>query len=210
MSKVLERAGIEIEWSDEWTSCCDCGKLVRTSGDSYSWTRSFTEYDGHVSCHECLESDPEGHLESLEGNPDTANTLSINPGEHDYVCLGEFERGFHHGQDGDPGLIAKVLEEQEYSRFLFNIDGVGQFDARFSVWLHESEGDDLDQELLMNRLQSEGNGPSVSEALKRGLEEASREMSQLFGEGIKHAQVHGDGSATVKLVSPHDFIDGKA
>lgn len=35
---VLERAGYAVEWSDEWTTCEDCGKAYRTSPDSYGWT----------------------------------------------------------------------------------------------------------------------------------------------------------------------------
>lgn len=28
---------ISLEWDDEWTACCECGKAVRISRDSYSW-----------------------------------------------------------------------------------------------------------------------------------------------------------------------------
>ena len=54
LSEALERIGVEIEWSDEWCDCSDCGKAVRTSGDSYSWTPSFKADDGGLLCVECI------------------------------------------------------------------------------------------------------------------------------------------------------------
>lgn len=210
VAKVLENAGIEIEWSDEWASCCACCKLVRTSADSYGWTPSYAESaDGERICSECLEENPEEHLQSLEGRADAANTMNgIHPEEHDYVCLGEFERGFHRGQDDDPRLVAKALEELGLERWLFNIDSVGQFDARFSVWLHEDELADIDREELESLLDRKAVGPSVSEGLKRAFEDADRKMRDLPNEGIKYAKLNEDGTADVKNVSKEDFIEG--
>src|ERR1700733_2652991 len=34
---LLGKAGYALEWSDEWSTCNDCGNAVRTSADSYSW-----------------------------------------------------------------------------------------------------------------------------------------------------------------------------
>jgi hypothetical protein len=62
LGDLFERMGIEIEWSDEWASCSDCGKLVRTQPDSYCWKPSFTLGDGELLCRECTpdeESDEE-------------------------------------------------------------------------------------------------------------------------------------------------------
>jgi len=214
VAKVLESAGIEIEWNDEWAECCECYKLVRTSADSYGWTASFALIDDcEIICSECLEENPEEHLKSLEGFADKANTLNgIHPEEHDYVCIGEFERGFHPGQDDDPRLAAKALEELGLERWLFNIDNVGQFDTRFSLWIHESEIDSGDANFmskLTTLLNKRAVGPSVSQSIKRGLEEASRKMGNLSGEGIKYAKINEDGTADVKNVSAEDFIKGK-
>jgi hypothetical protein len=38
---ILERGGYEIEWSDEWATCGDCGRAVRTSPNSYGWEAYF-------------------------------------------------------------------------------------------------------------------------------------------------------------------------
>jgi hypothetical protein len=66
---LLEKLGFEIEWSDEWTTCETCQKLVRTTGDSYSWTRAYIEDAGQeVMCRECVAEDPEPHLEAIEND----------------------------------------------------------------------------------------------------------------------------------------------
>lgn len=145
--RLFERMGIECEWSDEWCSCSNCGKLVRTSADSYGWTPSYTLGDGELNCHECLEEDPESHLESLEGNSDTANTISsIDPEDHGYFKINEysFVTGWFSGQTDDPRKVAKELEAKGIKRYLFNIDNVRQFDSRWSVYVHESEVNKLE------------------------------------------------------------------
>src|SRR5262245_37954667 len=43
--RVLEQAGYAVEWSDEWSTCEDCGKAVRTSPNSYGWQRSYELID---------------------------------------------------------------------------------------------------------------------------------------------------------------------
>jgi hypothetical protein len=53
---VLERYGYAVEWSDEWATCDDCGKAVRTQPDSYSWTPRYREdllRQGDIVCLQC-------------------------------------------------------------------------------------------------------------------------------------------------------------
>lgn len=152
------------------------------------------------------EEDAETHLESLEGNPRTANTIdSIDPSDYGYVRLDlDLEHGFHEGQDSDPKVVAKSLEGMGISRYLFNIDDQGQFDTRFSCYVHESEAD------LYKPSDVETEGPSVSGAMKRGLQEASRLMAELPEGGIKIAKINPDGTASAKVVSHEDFVEGKA
>ena len=56
---VLERAGYSIEWSDEWTTCGDCGGALRTSPDCFDWEPSYTEVEGDILCLECAPSEGE-------------------------------------------------------------------------------------------------------------------------------------------------------
>jgi len=144
---LFEKLGVEGEWSDEWSECSQCNKLVRTSPDSYPWQQSFICDDNGLTCHECIsEGDPEEYLASLEGEDRKCNTISsIDPGEYGYVKLEEYESGFHPGQTDDPRKVAKELRAKGITRFLFNLDDVGQFDSRWSCWVKvetEEECDD--------------------------------------------------------------------
>lgn len=131
---ILERMGYSCEWEDEWTTCCECGKALRTSATSYGWKPSYFASDCEITCREC--TDMESYLESLEDDPSTAlNNDDINPEEYGYELVqGEFENGFHPGQNDNPKAIYARLKDQGYSRLLFVIDNVGQFDMEFSVW----------------------------------------------------------------------------
>ena len=55
-----------------------------------------------------------------------------------------YECGWHPHQTDNPRIIADNLRNRGIERFLFRIDGVGQFDVAFSVYVHESEADKLD------------------------------------------------------------------
>jgi len=202
VGRLLEKLGAELEWSDEWDACVDCNKLVRTSPDSYGWQRSYADFAGEVMCLNCV--DPQEWLESIEGKSDRANTISaINPEDYGYVrVLDDLEHGFHVGQDADPAVIAKSMAKLGVKRFLFNIDDVGQFDMSFSLWVHEDERDLLESKKI------ETDGPSVSEAMKRGLKEAALQMGKLDGDGIKYAKINADGTATTRLVGPEEFAKG--
>ena len=147
---LFEKMGIVCEWSDEWAAC-SCGKLVRTQGDSYSWTASYQLNDGELTCIDCLKDDPESYLLSLEGDSNVANTIHcIRPEKNGYVKMNEdnsYETGFHPGQHDDPKKVAKELEAKGLYRYLFNIDAVGQFDTRWSVYVHKDELNECDCEL---------------------------------------------------------------
>jgi hypothetical protein len=134
---LLERAGYACEWEDEWSTCSECGKAVRTSPDSHGWQQSFwmPEDSGELFCVECI--DPEEYLESLHNKTRRCATIhDIDPAEHGYVQLKEgFENGFHPGQNDDPKAIYKGLREAGEKRALiFVLDSTGQFDISLSVW----------------------------------------------------------------------------
>ncbi len=70
LGTIFEKMGLDVHWSDEWTSCGDCGKVVRTSPDSMSWTPSYWEAgiaNGELLCLDCA---PEEETEEDEGTPD--------------------------------------------------------------------------------------------------------------------------------------------
>lgn len=210
IATLLEKLGVELEWSDEWACCDQCGKAVRTSPDSNRWKPSFwQDGSGSITCCNCIAEDPADYLESLGGNARNCITLDLDLAENGYVLLEDgFENGFHPGQDADPKVIAKALREQGIERFLFKLDHTGQFDLAFSVWVHEDEIANVSQE---NWLAATKDGPSVSAGLQRALQDAAQKMSKLPEGSIKVVKCDASsGTGTVRAVTPQDFIDGKA
>ena len=215
VGEALTKLGCECEWSDEWATCSDCGRLVRTQPDSYGWTRSYWDSPaGYTHCHECVKEDPEEYLEWLAGNDRAADTLDIGLKEHGFVKFqGDFENGLHEGQASDPKLVGKALRAKGISRYVFVIDGCGQFDLRFSVWVDKAQllESGLDGCLLER---SETDAPvSPAEQCKAMLKDSARAVAQLPpGEGVVVVQPDptDPAKAVAKRVSPQDFIDGKA
>ena len=58
VGRLLERLGVSLEWSDEWTTCCQCNKLVRTSPTSYGWQPSYISICGDSTCEDCTQCIP--------------------------------------------------------------------------------------------------------------------------------------------------------
>jgi hypothetical protein len=54
LDTILERAGFEVEWSDEWTTCEDCQRAFRTSPDSYCWKPSGKFVEEDINADLCL------------------------------------------------------------------------------------------------------------------------------------------------------------
>lgn len=150
LGKAIERLNalgcpIEAEWEDEWCACDVCGRYVRTSPDSYAWTRSYAAMDGTLVCHECIKEDPDEYIEWLMGK----NDFSHNPPKRANTILDNqtleaagfrlfadgLENGLHEFQAASPTKIARWLRERGVNEYLFSIDDVGQFDTTFSVWI---------------------------------------------------------------------------
>jgi hypothetical protein len=57
--QLLEKAGYACEWSDEWATCEDCGKAVRTEPDSYCWKPAFRmgREDCGLFCVDCFANE---------------------------------------------------------------------------------------------------------------------------------------------------------
>ena len=139
MLRMFEAAGAEVEWSDEWSTCCDCGKAVRTSPDSYCWTQSFSILnDCELVCSDCIQADPQSLIDELSDNPHSADTMGIVSGlDGWHEVSADNETGFHPGQDDKPADVLKALHAHGLSGIVFSVDSVGQFDAHWSAWAHE-------------------------------------------------------------------------
>lgn len=134
LARVLEYAGCELVWEDEWTTCGDCGKAVRTQPDCYSWTPYYKIVNEcELVCLDCL--DPENYLESIEDDATKACPPEWNPEQYGYVKHnGDFETGFHPGQNDNPGTILKAMHAAGMRRVVFRIRGKGQFDITWQAY----------------------------------------------------------------------------
>jgi hypothetical protein len=53
LDSILERAGYAVEWADEWTTCSDCYRAIRTEPDGYDWKPGYVIERGDFLCLEC-------------------------------------------------------------------------------------------------------------------------------------------------------------
>jgi hypothetical protein len=211
-SRWLEAAGYALEWSDEWSECGDCYRAVRTQGDSYSWKRSYAILDGEICCADCVAKGPGAYLASLRGDAGKVHTLdTVNLAKHGYVKVSrDFENGFHRGQDDSPNAIAAVLAGLGVEDFIFSLDGVGQFDVRFSLWLRPADAP--------HATFGPGEGKarvSPADAMECALRDApafGSVASSVLGEsGITYTNiaVTDDGATvTTRKISHEEFVAG--
>lgn len=209
VSDLLEKAGADIQWSDEWTFCGDCGKLVRTSADSYSWKRSYVELDGDIRCCECVEKDPEEYLASQENNGGSCVTLDgIDLGEHGYnQAFAGLQNGLHDGMADDPKFIARNLNDAGITRFLFKLDDPSQFYIEFSLWIHEDEW--AEWEKIAPTFRTTPPGPTPAEHCKQALSSVKFAPAQPGQISVTKINID-DGTSTTKQVSHQDFVEGRA
>ena len=147
-ARIAEYAGFALEWSDEWTTCEDCGKAVRTSADSYDWQPSYTMPDVcSIVCLDC--TDWPAYLESIEDNAHKACTADVDPSDYGYTRLSdarEYQNGWHPCQNDNPTKILADAHKRGLSGILFRIPSVGQFDVTFETWIRETTADDMEKE----------------------------------------------------------------
>ncbi len=209
VASLLEKLGVELDWSDEWCICDGCRKAVRTQANSYRWRPSYADDgNGNILCHKCLKADPTEYLQSLEGSSNRCVTIDLDLEAAGYKLLSDdYQNGLYGGQSDRPELIAEALREQGVERFVFTLDSTGQFDIAFSVWVYEDEIDRIDMEEF-ETAPTAGVDPAIQ--MQKALADASTKMATTEGQ-IKVAKCDLDsGTARVRAVSVEDFVAGKA
>jgi hypothetical protein len=65
---LLERYGYGTEWSDEWTGCDECGRIVRIHADSHWWSPSYVRDRGNytVTCWACVRDEDRAYARAAE------------------------------------------------------------------------------------------------------------------------------------------------
>lgn len=137
---VEKETGIIMVFSDEYTTCSDCGNVIRTEPNSYHWQPDFYVGDGFIACNDCFnntEDYQEAYIAERVNNPKHAINGLLT--EQQIENLGfervgrEFEDGWHHVND-DPQAIYDELSER-YEEVLFYINNVEQFGINFIVFV---------------------------------------------------------------------------
>ena len=128
------------EWGfyDEYTTCTDCGKVICTSPNSYSWMPNFYVGDGFIVCFKCFENYHDRYLESLINNPEICNQLMTdkqleNTGFKKYNTY-PYKNGLYEGMNDNPKKIYERLKPQ-YNEIVFSQCVQGQFHIAFDVWV---------------------------------------------------------------------------
>jgi hypothetical protein len=141
----LEAAAEEVaslEWYDEWVIDHENDKCYRSSPDSYSWTASYIwAEDGILTPDDDIETITE-YLQNSPGQAMVSTLKSVAdlteagwtkvPDDDSY-----YENGWHPGQTDDPKEITAEVRRQfpdSTHDVLFYINGVGQFDTRFTCY----------------------------------------------------------------------------
>lgn len=133
---MLERI-CALEWFDEWATCDECGKLVRTSPDSYHYTPFYHITESAIVCLDCL--DHAEYLEEILNNPLSACMPGVDPEQHGFTLyVGGFESGFYGTMDDPKKIAEKIPAGLDY---VFKLDSSSQFAIQFSVYVRDNQED---------------------------------------------------------------------
>lgn len=134
---IEEVCGDEDLWgfNDEYTTCSDCGYVIRTSPTSYSWTPDFIIRDGEILCSNCSKNRIEEIIEEDYCNNDNMAITCFEIEDLEkigYTLIDEeYENGWY-GVTDNPKEIMKELHE-EYEDVIFIINSTQQFTTYFSA-----------------------------------------------------------------------------
>ena len=165
--RILEKLGCECEWSDEWSTCCNCNNAIRTRADCYEWTPDYMEMNGELECSTCIAEYPSDYFEELDGQCKKSHHIdTIDPAEHGYVKVVEnYQRGMHEGMNDHPDKIGSTLDDGGVGRYFFEVRS-SQFYVEFDLWVHGDEKETMDFKAV------DATQGDVSGNLKRALQNA--------------------------------------
>jgi hypothetical protein len=228
----LADVGVEEGWSDQWTTCGVCGRAVRTEADCYSWTASYysDEETGDVTCHECIQDDPESYLQHAVNKLRNANL--VDPEAHGFIHVtrdshgGSWEHGLHEHMADSPEGHLKVLNDGGFD-VLFKVSS-SQFYVSWTIYVRPMDPDgELDfsdasytdeirsviVEQVRELIETCGEcklSPTPAELCRRALQQVDlRRPEKVPAGSVVVSTVNvGDGTAQTKIVDREDFIDG--
>lgn len=133
------------EWGfrDEYAKCDECGKLIRTAPDSYSWTPDFFVDDNSVEviCGDCVRENPSDYIGWLLEKPEERANTILSKDDLEEIGFekvdGDYENGWYDKHDSPSEILSKAYDEHPDALFIFNISGQGQFATQFELWMKE-------------------------------------------------------------------------
>lgn len=140
LSRILEKAGFSIEWSDEWLLCGGCQGAIRTSADCFFWYPSYYETNGDFLCRSCVEKDASDYIESIEktGKPIPHN-LDIDLGEYGKVLVSEHVRLDYAPGVSEPRPVKNAMEKMGYEGVVFRLKDVTDTGMVIQAWANQKE-----------------------------------------------------------------------
>jgi len=131
--RVLQRAGYETEWSDEWSTCEDCGRAFRTSPDSYHYSPYYMIIgECSIVCLDCV--DWPSYLAEHEDDPDWACPRDVDPGLHGYTLIAG---AYDHAHTETPETVLAQYHARGERGILFRHSDVSTVYRRFEVWRND-------------------------------------------------------------------------
>jgi len=146
----------DVEWgfSDEWSRCDECGKVIRTQPDSYSFVPDYWVTDGEILCGDCVRGNhAEEYVQSLINKERLANTILTddNLEELGFIRIeSDFESGWYDRNDSPKEILQTALDKHPNGEFLFSISGQAQFATQFELWAREES---LEEEEIEEKLE---------------------------------------------------------
>lgn len=223
VTKLIDKAGLEMGFSDTYDRCSECYTLIYTQPNGYGDHGRFRHTEeGELICRECDLKDPERYLtEYLEdlAKPSRfirAFELPI-PAGFRQICeedtfMGEprkhpimFERGLHLHQRENPKSQYALLSDNGITDVLFDIE-TGQFDVRWSLWVRD-ENYEAAYDLVTTISTEDEQGPG--DHAKRALEQLAMSPAVPGKVVVHHVDTSG-GPTTTQVLSPEEFINGDA
>jgi len=139
IQKTLEEAGYILEWYDEWVTCYECGRAIRTIPDSYSWLKSWAVVDCSFYCKDCiLEDYGEEYIDEKMGRVDGAVMPWVDLSVYGFTLATDEYYGFNGGIHPQT-MIETRIEMLQDKEWIFQIDWVAQFDVGYSLWIRPKE-----------------------------------------------------------------------
>ena len=131
----------ELDWSDEYTSCEECGKYFRTTGNCYQWTMYGIIREGFCVCGDCIKENPEQYLKHLINNPKDCCKDFIDLESMGWKNLnGTFANGFFEHMHDDPkGIMKEYQKKYPDMDIVFGKLEASQFYIEWQVYGKEKE-----------------------------------------------------------------------